>query len=73
MLDLVQIYLFTPSGRVILKKNQVAQIFQKSSYRKTYLAIIMLVSDSAEMRNYISISAELATFNHYVCAQFPAQ
>lgn len=55
------------------EKNQVAQIFQKSNYRKTYLAIIMLVSDSAEMRNYISISAELATFNHYVCAQFPAQ
>lgn len=33
----------------------------------------MLVSDAAEMRNYISTSAELATFNHYVCAQFPAQ
>lgn len=73
-MNLVQIYLFTLSGKVILKKkNQVAQIFQKSNYRKTYMAIIMLVSDSAEMRNYISISAELATFNHYVSAQFPAQ
>lgn len=54
-------------------RNQTAQIFQKSDCRKTYSIIIMLVSDAAEMRSYISTSAELATFNHYIYAQFPAQ
>jgi len=51
----------------------VAQIFQKSNCRKTYSTIITLVRDAAEMGNYISASAELATFNHYVYTQFPAQ
>lgn len=53
--------------------NQTVQIFQKNDCRKTYSAIIILVSDSAEMGTDISASAELATFNHYVCTQFPAQ
>lgn len=54
-------------------RDQMAQIFQRSNCRKTYLAAVMLASDDAGMRNYISTSAELATFNHYVCAQFPSQ
>lgn len=53
--------------------NQMVQIFQKSDCRRTYSAIIILVSDSAEMGNDVSASAELATFDHYVCTQFPAQ
>lgn len=64
---------FPPLGLGYSDINQVAQLFWRGNCRKTYSAIIVLVSDSAEMRDGIATSAELATFNHDVCAQFPAQ